>query len=196
MFGFLSTILWHNVSLFFVFGFFQLRNEFFFETSKLLEEKKISVDDFLNRMIYNDEELTKNFSSFQSVDASDETEDFSESGYGNENDIQSVNIEQIDNEPLEICQSLSETNSGRSSPEEIRDATMCMYCEPAQKANLVTSCGHISCHGCWEKWIDAQNKLLDKSDEPIRTIRKKRKNPKCMYCSVPTTSTTRIFFPF
>lgn len=143
-------------------------------------------------MIYNDEELTKNFSDFQSVDASDETDDFVDLDYGNE----ALNIEQIDDVPSEICQSLSETNSGRSSPEPIRDATMCMYCEPAKKANLVTSCGHISCDGCWALWIDAQNKLLDKSDEPIRTIRKKKKNPKCMYCAIPTTSTTRIFFPF
>lgn len=166
-----------------------MREEKIFEATKQLEQNKISPDDFLSRMTFNDPQLNEFFSNMRSVDASVEQDvDFVHLSNDDAN-IQTADDQQIDIESLDIVP---------ASPEEDKrdDPTKCMYCESSRRVNLVTSCGHFSCDVCWNTWVGEQSKLLDKSDEPVRTIRMKRKNPKCMYCSIPTTSTTRVFFPF
>lgn len=164
-----------------------MREKKILESTKLLEP-----DDFLNRMVYNDPELNEFFSNIQSVDASVENDLDPICSSGDDTNIaQPIDDHvQMDDEPVNILP------ASPDEEEENIDPTKCIYCIPARKVNLVTSCGHISCDICWNTWVAEQNKLLDKSDEPIRTIRTKRKNPKCMYCSKPTTSTTRMFFPF
>lgn len=64
--------------IFFIFFFFlffygeQIRDEKIADSTKLLESGKISVQDFLNRMLWNDEELIKFFGDFEAVDPCDE----------------------------------------------------------------------------------------------------------------------------
>lgn len=186
---FISIILQTTNTFFF---FLQLRNEKIFEANKLLERKEISVQDYLNRVMWNDKNLQKFFNDFESLDIFPTIDEFlpEEEDEVSSDEEEVVNTLNIESHACIVNESVQE-----ELQEEKTDPTQCIYCEPPRKVTLVTSCGHMSCDECWNNWILAQNKILDNSDEPIRTIRLKRKNPKCMYCTSQTTHTTRLFWP-
>lgn len=149
-----------------------MRDEKIAEASKLLENGKISVQDFLNRMLWNDEELIKFFGDFEAVDPCGEDD---------------VSAYESEDETMEDSDS-------QSSESNILDPTMCTHCR-LRKICVVTSCGHFACDQCWSEWIEKENKLLDESNKPAYAIKFEKKFPRCLQCLNKVQHTTKIQFP-
>lgn len=151
-----------------------MRDEKIAEATKLLESEKISVQDFLNRMLWNDEELKKFFGDFESVDPCDE-DDLTE--YSSDDEAMDA---QTESQPTQC-------NTATFDP------TKCVQCR-SRKSTFVTSCGHFVCDICWPEWIDKENDLLDHSNEPAYAIKYKKKHPRCLHCLATIQHTTKICF--
>lgn len=124
-------------------------------------------------MLWNDDELTKFFGNFESVDPCDEDD-----------------ISQYESDD----ESMDGQTDTQSTETTAIDPTKCAVCR-IRKSTLVTSCGHFACDQCWSEWLDKENKQLDESNEPAYAIKYKKKFPRCVRCQTTVQHTTKVHFP-
>lgn len=69
----------------------------------------------------------------------------------------------------------------------------CKICSEKQCDTYCLPCSHACCSKCWQGHLEAHKKKCEKTDWTIHVIRRKIKEPPCMFCRQVVQSTMPLF---
>lgn len=149
--------------------YFQDRNKKIEDATELMLKEKISVSDFLNRMVYQDDDFVNGLNAFDSVgECEDENVEFSD----------------IDDS----------SDSEEASTTAVVPAGRCTICAGLNPLEIVVvPCGHLSCQHCWKEWTAHHIEFCDKKYDNLRTRAAQKKKVPCFNCRGIAALTTKVF---
>lgn len=129
----------------------------------------MSVADFLNRMVYQDDGFIDRLNAFDSVgECEDEDDVFSDSE---------------DSSDSEEGSALGAIPKGRCA--------ICAGINPLE--TVLIPCGHLSCEDCWERWTKRHVEFCDEKYDNLRIRRAQKKKVPCFSCRTVAVSANKIF---